>query len=220
MKALRQLVSREKSSSSSRRSFLRRLGLFGGVGLFSTSARAEAKPQPAGLQPFIGEIILFAGNFAPRDWALCDGQILQIQDNQALFSLLGTTYGGDGRTTFALPDLRGRAPIHAGTGPGLTNRRLGSRGGFETVALTETQLPGHTHTLSASTSEGGLDTPEGGYPARPASGIPQYADQSNTTMAAGAVGSAAQTAAPHENMPPYLTLNYIIATVGVFPSRN
>lgn len=164
---------------------------------------------------------MFAGNFPPRDWAFCDGQILDIATNQALFALLGTTYGGDGRTTFALPDLRGRAPIHAGSGagPGLTTRQLGSTGGEETVALGASNIPGHSHPVKASTSEGDFDTPEGRYPARPASGIPQYSDQADTTMAADVVADS-NTAVPHENMPPFVAINYIIALAGTFPSRN
>ncbi|MBT8399197.1 MAG: tail fiber protein [Rhodothermia bacterium] len=164
---------------------------------------------------------MFAGNFAPRDWAFCDGQILSIATNQALFALLGTTYGGDGRTTFALPDLRGRAPIHSGSGagPGLTTRPLGSSGGAESVALGAANIPGHSHTVKASTSEGGFDNPEGRYPARPASGIPQYGDQTDTTMAADTVADLG-TASPHENMPPFVAINYIIAIAGAFPSRN
>ncbi len=104
-------------------------------------------PSRNGIEPFIAEIIMFGGNFAPRGWAFCDGQLLPIAQNQALFSILGTTYGGDGRTTFALPDLRGRTAIHPGTGPGLSNRRLGERGGSETNTLTLPQLPNHTHTI-------------------------------------------------------------------------
>jgi microcystin-dependent protein len=104
-------------------------------------------PSRSGIEPFIAEIIMFGGNFAPRGWAFCDGQLLPIAQNQALFSILGTTYGGDGRTTFALPDLRGRAAIHPGTGPGLSTRQLGERGGTETNTLTLPQLPTHTHTI-------------------------------------------------------------------------
>ncbi len=105
------------------------------------------------MEPFLGEIMLFGGSFAPRGWALCDGQILSINQNQSLFSLLGTIYGGDGRTTFALPDLRGRAPLHQGTGPGLTPRSMGYKSGSEQVALSQNQMPSHTHALMASTDE-------------------------------------------------------------------
>ena len=162
---------------------------------------------------------MFAGNFAPRDWALCDGQLLPIAQNQALFSILGTTYGGDGRTTFALPDLRGRFPIHPGSGPGLTQRRLGEKSGAETVTLTAADIPAHTHPLNASTSEGAFDSPQDAVPGRPASGIPQYAAAANTTMAASTIGTAGGNR-PHDNMPPFVGINYIIALFGVFPSRN
>ncbi len=225
MKALRRFISSNKTSSTGRRRFLRRLGLFGGLGLVSPAASmASPDEQPASrlaVEPFIGEISMFAGNFPPRNWAFCDGQLLQISQYQALFSILGTTYGGDGRTTFALPDLRGRVPIHSGSGagPGLTTRGLGSTGGAEAVALGAANIPGHSHTVKASTSEGGFDSPEGRYPARPASGIPQYGDQADTALAGDAVADFG-TASPHENMPPFLALNYIIALVGTFPSRN
>ena len=104
-------------------------------------------------EPFVAEIRIFAGNFAPRNWAFCNGQLLPISQNTALFSLIGTTYGGDGRTTTALPNLQGRAPMHAGRGPGLTDRRLGQKGGVETVTLSEAQMPNHTHTLQATEEE-------------------------------------------------------------------
>lgn len=114
----------------------------------SPDSTPDAAGELLGPEPYIGEISWFAGNFAPRGWALCDGQLLPIQQHQALFSILGTTYGGDGRTTFALPDMRGRSPIHAGTGPGLSTRHLGERGGLETTTLTVVNLPSHTHTIS------------------------------------------------------------------------
>ncbi|HZD04287.1 MAG TPA: tail fiber protein, partial [Longimicrobiales bacterium] len=112
-------------------------------------------------EPFVGEIRMFAGNFAPRGWAFCDGQLLAVSQNDALFSLLGTIYGGDGRTTFGLPDCRGRIPLHAGSGPGLTPRALGSKGGAGKVTLTVNQLPSHTHPLQGST-DNGLDPNPGG----------------------------------------------------------
>src|SRR6185503_14662217 len=112
-------------------------------------------------EPFIGEIIMFAGNFAPRGWAFCEGQLLSIAQNSALFSILGTTYGGDGQTTFALPDLRGRAPMQWGQGPGLTPRFLGESSGAENVTLISTQMPAHTHALNASGAQGDAPTPSG-----------------------------------------------------------
>ena len=173
--------------------------------------------------PFLGEIRMFAGNFAPRGWALCDGQLLQISQNSALFSLLGTTYGGDGRTTFALPDLRGRVPVHAGTGPGLSPKTLGQKGGSETVVLTVNEMPVHTHTavLIADTTIAITDRPEGALLARNAAATPVYGENATTTMntAAVRVNNAGGSQA-HPNMQPFITVNYIIALQGIFPSRN
>ena len=191
------------------------------------------------MEPFLAQIIMFGGNFAPRGWALCDGQLLPISQNQALFSLLGTTYGGDGRTTFALPDLRGRSPIHAGHGPGLSNVKLGQRGGVESITLTINQLPNHTHaaaitsaqaavTLKATADEGSSDEAEGKILA---SGIDKMyaaanaADQVNLAPVAAAVtGSVAVAATGNQqafnNRNPFEVVNYIIATQGTFPSRS
>jgi len=173
-------------------------------------------------EPFLGEIKMFAGTFAPRGYALCDGQLLPISQNQSLFSLLGTTYGGDGRTTFALPDLRSRVPIHAGQGPGLSNRRLGQRGGQENVTLTVGQMPSHSHAthLNADTTVATSDRPQNALPARNAGSTPQYGENANTTLNNTAV-SVSNTGGnqAHSNIQPYVTINYIIATVGIFPSR-
>jgi microcystin-dependent protein len=165
--------------------------------------------------PYIAQITLFAGNFAPRGWAFCDGQIMAISQNTALFSLLGTTYGGDGRTTFALPDLRGRAPVHAGSsgGPGLTPRLLGEQGGEEAHTLTQNEMPSHAHGGHASSSDQTTNRPSGAYPAR--GGV--YASSQNATTGPGEQIGGGQ---PHANMQPYLGLNYIIAVEGIFPSRN
>jgi len=174
-------------------------------------------------EPLLGEIKMFGGNFAPRGWALCDGQILAISENEALFSILGTTYGGDGRTTFGLPDLRGRTPIHAGQGPGLTLRRLGQKGGEETVLLTVNQLPSHTHTaqLNADSSVATSDKPQSLLPARNAGSTPQYGDSPNTALSASSISiNAAGGNQAHPNMQPYITINYIIALQGIYPSRN
>jgi len=173
--------------------------------------------------PFLGEIRMFAGNFAPRGWALCDGQLLPISNNTALFSLLGTTYGGDGRTTFALPDLRGRAPIHAGQGPGLTNKTLGQKGGEETVLLTVNQLPSHTHTaqINADSTVATSDIPKGALPARNAGSTPQYGNTPNTALSANSISiNTVGGNQAHPNMQPYITINYIIALQGIYPSRN
>jgi microcystin-dependent protein len=165
-------------------------------------------------EPFIGEIVLFAGNFAPRGWALCNGQLLPIAQNTALFSILGTTYGGNGQTTFALPDLRGRAAIHSGQGPGLENYELGQSGGEETVTLNVNQLAPHQHAQPATSAEETTNRPTNAVPAK--GGV--YAGASDgTTMAPTTVSGSGQ---PHDNRSPYLTVNFIIALEGVFPSRN
>lgn len=176
------------------------------------------------MEAFIATILLFAGNFAPRGWLFCQGQLLPINQNQALFSLLGTTYGGDGVTTFALPDLRSRVPVGAGQGPGLTNRALGEKGGTETVALSAEQLPAHTHQLLASTAPADLNDPTNAALAQTVDpsytpGPPVYAKDAPTVpMMAGSVGAAGGSQS-HPNMPPYLGLNYIICLEGIYPSR-
>jgi microcystin-dependent protein len=170
------------------------------------------------VEPFIGTIILFGGNFAPRGWAFCHGQLLPINSHQALFSILGTTYGGDGRTTFGLPDLRGRAPIGTGSGPGLTNRRLGSRGGSENTTLDVNQMPTHSHALNASTTVAGQVVPGGNRLGRAQADV-YTQGESNVALAADSVGNNGASQ-PHDNMMPYLGINYIIALVGTFPARN
>lgn len=171
------------------------------------------------MEPIIGQIIMFAGTFAPRGWALCDGQTLSIDAHPQLFSLLGTTYGGDGQTSFALPDLRGRVPVHAGSAPGLTPRRPGDRMGAEQVALTEPEMPAHGHEMLAANLPAGTDRPS---QAMLAQGTVYTAEQACqgpvTTMAAAAI-SVAGKGLPHENMPPGLCVNFIIATDGIYPAR-
>ncbi len=174
------------------------------------------------MDPFIGQIQAFGFNFAPRGWAKCEGQLLQISSNTALFSLLGTTYGGDGRTTFALPDLRGRVPISPGQGPGLSNYKLGAKGGVEEVVLTEGQLPPHKHPAVAHAANpvgrgGESDNPDNHYWAVEG----KYATNKNTDMAADAVETLSiGNGLGHENRPPYLVVNYCIALFGIFPSRS
>jgi microcystin-dependent protein len=170
-------------------------------------------------EPFIGQVMLFAGNFAPRGWAFCNGQILSIAQNTALFSILGTTYGGNGQTTFALPDLRGRVAIGPGQGPGLSNRLLGEASGEETVTLNMEQMPRHAH-MAAARSEGGTSAaPANGVWAGSTARDSIYAATPDTTMNPQAIAPTGGSQ-PHGNMQPYLGVNYIIALEGIYPSRN
>ncbi|MER7276980.1 tail fiber protein [Dactylosporangium sp. NPDC000244] len=166
---------------------------------------------------FVGEIRMFAGGYAPSGWLECAGQLLAIADYELLFNLIGTTFGGDGQTTFALPDLRGRAPIHQGTGPGLSPRVPGQAGGAEAVTLTVANLPAHGHQPVAASASGTTDSPAGAvwatmpdtpYAAAPASRVPMH----------GAALTTAGGGQPHENRAPYLTIRYIIALNGIYPS--
>lgn len=167
---------------------------------------------------YIGEIRLFAGNFAPVGWEICAGQLLAISENDALFVLLGTTYGGDGQETFALPDLRGRIPIHAGTGPSGTTYQLGEAAGVEQVTLTTQQIPVHTHTPLATTSVGTASSPQGAMWATSGSTQLYTIGTPSVNMAANMI-SPAGGSQPHENMPPFLCINYIISLYGVFPTQ-
>jgi microcystin-dependent protein len=171
-------------------------------------------------EPFVGEIRMFAGNFAPRGWAFCDGQLLAVSQNDALFSLFGTIYGGDGRTTFGLPDLRGRIPIHAGTGtgPGLSQRRLGSKGGEEKVTLTVNQLPSHGHPMQGSTGNGLDANPAGNVLASSTVLEPYYVGAADENMAASAITNIGGSRS-HTNLMPYLCVNFIVALFGIYPSR-
>lgn len=163
-------------------------------------------------------IVGFAGNFAPRSWATCSGQLLAISQNSALFSLLGTTYGGDGRTSFGLPDLRGRVAIGAGQGPGLSNYRLGQRGGLEVVTLNVLQIPSHTHTAAQKYSDAGAqNSPENGYPAP--IGQPIWANSATGNMGYATVGNTGGSQY-HENRIPFLTIYMVICMFGTYPSRN
>jgi microcystin-dependent protein len=170
--------------------------------------------------PIIAEIYMGGMNFAPRGYASCQGQLVAIAQNTALFSLLGTTFGGNGQTTFALPDLRGRVPMGQGQGPGLSSKNLGEVGGTETVTLISTEIPAHTHTLNAVSEGGDASAPAGKYLANTGALDKEYKSTGTVVqMNAGAVGSAGGNQ-PHNNMPPYLVLNFYIAIEGIFPSRN
>src|SRR5262245_8397012 len=212
-------------------------GIFVSIAVMPGTALAQ--------EPFIGEIRWVGFNFAPKGWATCDGQLLPISQNTALFSLLGTTYGGNGQTTFALPDMRGRAPLHPGQGPGLSPRDLGEVGGTETVTLTLAEMPTHSHSLAAHTHDipalpvevrgssfaATKTSPAGSVLATPGTNIYGFGI-ADVTLAAGAAVSAPGTtggasgptttaggSTPHQNMPPFLGVSCIIALEGIFPSR-
>lgn len=175
-------------------------------------------------EPFIGEIRMVGFNFPPRGWALCDGQLLPIAQYTALFSLLGTTYGGNGQTTFALPDLRGRVPMHFGQGPGLTPRVQGEAGGSETVTLLVGEMPAHTHAVAANSGVGSADTATGNFiagtpDANTGSSYTSFSPVANTTMSPAANGVSGGSQ-PHNNMQPFLCVNFVIALEGIFPARN
>lgn len=178
--------------------------------------------------PYLGEIRLFAGNFAPRGWAFCNGQSLSIANNDALFALLGTIYGGDGQNTFNLPDLRGRVPLNQGTGPGLSTYTIGQAAGTETVTLQTSQMPAHSHSLNATTATGSVTTPGPSVMlATPVEAgvstslyvVPGTSTVNQAPMAAQSI-TATGGSQPHENMMPFQSVNYIIALEGIFPSRN
>ncbi|CAN5528847.1 hypothetical protein BH23BAC4_BH23BAC4_03010 [soil metagenome] len=210
-------------SAASRRRFFAGVGAVAGSVLLAQPARAagvdlgiepgtlvDAQGRPLnralmGSEPYVGEIVMYGFNFPPRGWAHCNGQLLEIAQNTALFSLLGTTYGGDGQYNFALPDLRGRVPLHPGQGPGLSNRSQGEAAGQESVTLTTSQLPAHTHGLP-EVQVRGTGTPAVGVTTGGGLG----------TAATAPVGGAQ----PHNNMPPYLGVFYSIALQGIYPSRD
>jgi microcystin-dependent protein len=172
------------------------------------------------VDPFVAEIRMFAGNFAPAGWALCNGQILPISQNTALFSLLGTIYGGDGKSTFALPDLQATSPLHPGQGPGLSRRDLGERGGSANVTLISNEMPIHTHTGMAAGSGSGQADPTGAVFASGQRGRPPAYGLGTTRvpMSPFSIGIAGSSL-PHNNLPPYLAVTFIIALQGIFPQR-
>jgi len=174
------------------------------------------------MNPFLGQILMFGGNFAPRSWAFCHGQLLSINSNQALFSILGTTYGGDGRTTFGLPDLRGAVAVGEGQRPGQpTNFRLGQKGGTDTTTLVTQNLPAHSHGLFASSNAPDTPNPAGAFlPDNPRTGAALYASAIGTAQQLGtSVGNTGNNQS-FNNLQPYTSINFIICTSGTFPSRN
>lgn len=173
------------------------------------------------MDPFVAEIRIFPFNFAPRGWAWCDGQLLPLSQNTALFSLLGTTYGGNGKSNFALPDLQGRAPMHPGQGPGLSLHDLGETGGSETVSLLESEIPSHSHALQASGQPGEDSDPNNseGLARSVGASLYQSTTNANVVMMAPETLAPAGGDAPHNNLQPYLTLYFNIALQGVFPPR-
>ena len=184
------------------------------LGVSSTAQAAK--------EPFIGEIMMTGANYCPKGWADLNGQLLPISQNQALFSLLGTTYGGDGRTNFGLPDMRGRVPLHYGQGPGLTNKKQGDKGGAESHALKIGEMPQHQHALHASTADADKKGPTGnllGNQTRKNKIYAPGAADSLTPLHKAAVGPAGNSQ-PHNNMQPFLTIRFCIALQGLFPSRN
>ena len=177
--------------------------------------------------PYIGQITMFAGNFAPVGWAICDGSIISTQENNALFSIIGTIYGGDGRTTFGLPDLRGRVPLHVGgnngQGPGLSSYQLGQKLGVENVTITANTMPSHSHSLQASSAAADSQDPTArvlGLVGSAREALYSSDTSSLVALNSGSIADNNANAAAHPNMQPYLCINFIIALQGIYPSRN
>lgn len=171
-------------------------------------------------QPYVGEIRMFGGSFPPAGWAFCDGQTVAISENETLFNLIGTTYGGDGQETFDLPNLNGRVPVHQGQGTGISqNYTIGETGGVEQVTLTVQQIPSHTHAAQCSTGPGNQTNPDNAVPGASAAVEIYYEDVPDSTFRAGNIQSAGGSQ-PHENMQPFLVVSYIISLFGVFPTQS
>ena len=170
-------------------------------------------------QPYIGEIRMFVGNFPPNGWAFCDGQTMSISENDTLFNLIGTTYGGDGEETFNLPDLRSRVPMHMGTGPDGTTYQLAEASGVESVTLAVQQIPNHTHPLTASSAAGSSPSPGGNVLAATSGGIQLYYEGGIDTPLNAQAVTPVGGSQPHENMQPYLCINFIISLFGIFPQQ-
>jgi microcystin-dependent protein len=195
---------------------MRRSGLF--LFLSCLFALSNAPASRAQSDPFVGQVMIVPYNFAPRGWNMCDGSLVAISQNTALFSLLGTQFGGDGRVTFALPDLRGRAPIGMGQGPGLSNYSVGESGGLEQVTLSLAQIPNHSHLPVGSTAVPNTGSPTNAYWAMPRILLYSSAPPS-VEMSSGALGTTGG-GQPVSLLKPYLVLNYVIAMQGIFPARN
>jgi microcystin-dependent protein len=170
-------------------------------------------------QPYIGEIRMFGGTYAPVGWAICDGSLISIATNSTLYNLIGTTYGGNGQTTFGLPNLLGRLPIHAGTGQGTQTYVLGQQGGLETVTLNTSQLPAHNHTLFASTNSANASGPGGNVLANTVNTTPYHPGPGAEPLNAASLTQIGGSG-PHDNMMPFLCVNFIIALYGVYPSQS
>jgi microcystin-dependent protein len=206
-----------QTPAAPRRAFFGRLvaAVTGGAWLAGLKDARPAQAAPEGFaQPYIGEIRLFGGVTPPAGWMMCEGQLLSIDEQNTLYNLIGTVYGGDGQSTFALPDLRGRAPIHMGSG-----FTLGDISGSEEVSMLESQIPSHTHTALGGSSPGNSDNPAGRAPAKNAAGVTQYAGGADTNLSAAALLSSGGSQA-HNNMQPYLTVSYMISLYGFYPPGN
>lgn len=169
-------------------------------------------------QPYVGEIRMFAGNFAPLGWYFCNGQLLPISENETLFQLIGTTYGGDGQQTFAVPNLQSRVPIHQGTGPGLSTRQMGEAAGTETVTLATNQIPNHTHAFLASQDANTVLNAQGNVIGTPLTATPFFAATPNLPLSSQSITPVGGSQ-PHENMQPYLCINFIISQFGIYPQE-
>lgn len=210
----------------SRRGFLKGITKWiGGTTLIAATANlifskeTKAKSILTSGTPYVGSISMVAFNFEPVGWALCSGQLLPISQYDALFSLLGTTYGGDGQNTFALPDLRSRVPIHQGQGPGLPAYVIGQSGGQESVNLTLNQMPVHNHSFAVNSNGGTSDNPASNFMASNSEGTKHYSNLAGSNANGASIGNTGGSQ-PHNNMPPYLCINFIIALEGLYPSRN
>lgn len=217
-----------KNNPKSRRGFLQDLTKWVGgtavlaatANLFTSNKITANTASVNSANPTLGQIMMVGFNFAPPGWAMCNGQLLSINQNTALFSLLGTTFGGDGETTFGLPDLRGRSALHVGSGPGLSNISWGERGGQENVVLTQNQIPSHSHSLNVNSTGGTSSDPSGNYLASNSEGIKHYTGAPGSPVPSANGGSIGNTgnSQSHNNMSPYLGVYHVIAMQGIYPS--